>query len=348
MYCCINCFKDTHIRNTIEKYGTIGNCDFCSSKSVHIYDISDPNPISDMIIGLLEVYSISNDENAKLLKESLRDDWDIFNGDLEEIQVLLIALCSFEPDISDELFSSKVIIPQLYDRDFLNEYGVVSGLTWNEFSTSIKYENRFHSGKFNADVFASFLSTAVKIYTVNSIFYRARISNNKNGFLCHEMYSPQKEKRSAGRINPDGIGVLYLSSDDNTVLSEIRANVYDFVTIGEFQTKRDLKVVDLSGIAKMSPFIYDGSFEQFAANRKVFKEISSEIAKPLRRNDSTLEYLPTQYISEFVKSQGYDGVGYDSTIKRGGYNIALFDELSVECKNVRTIEVTEIIYTTDY
>lgn len=40
---------------------------------------------------------------------------------------------------------------------------------------------------------------------------------------------------------------------------------------------------------------------------KRLTELSKEIAKPLRRSDSTLEYLPTQYISEFVKSQGYDG-----------------------------------------
>lgn len=344
MHCCLNCFKDTHIRDTIQKYGVIGNCDFCSSKNIPVYEISIPNPVSDKIIELLEVYSISNCEHAKPLKESLRDDWDIFNGGSEGILTLVTALCSNEIKADNEIFSEKVIIPQLYDKVYLNEYGVVSGLTWKEFSDSIKYENRFHNDKFNSDAFASFLSVAARNYSENSIFYRARISDSKTGFSCDEMYSPPKEKRSSGRINPAGIGTLYLSSDDLTVLSEIRANLYDYVTIGKFQIKNKIKIVDLSSIAKMSPFIYGGNIEQFAVNRQVFQEMSNEIAKPLRRTDSVLEYLPTQYISEFVKSQDYDGVGYESTLRRGGYNIALFDESLVECINVKTVEVTKIQY----
>ena len=72
-----------------------------------------------------------------------------------------------------------------------------------------------------------------------------------------------------------------------------------------------------------------------------------EIAKPLRRNDSVLEYLPTQYISEFVKSQGYDGVAYESTLHRGGYNVAIYDELFLDCLDVNTVEVKQVKYEFD-
>ncbi len=81
-------------------------------------------------------------------------------------------------------------------------------------------------------------------------------------------------------------------------------------------------------------------------NRKVFKEIALEVAKPLRRSDSALEYLPTQYIAEFIKSQGYDGVEYASTLREGGYNIAVFDERLFECVSVNTVEVKKIQYET--
>jgi len=33
MRCCVECFKDIHIRNTIEKQGVIADCDYCSHKS---------------------------------------------------------------------------------------------------------------------------------------------------------------------------------------------------------------------------------------------------------------------------------------------------------------------------
>jgi hypothetical protein len=102
----------------------------------------------------------------------------------------------------------------------------------------------------------------------------------------------------------------------------------------------------LSGISGTSPFLYQGELEKYAANRIVFQEIAIEIAKPLRRSDSPIEYLPTQYISEFIKSQSYDGVEYASTLREGGYNVAIFDETLFECVGVNTIEVTKIQYET--
>jgi hypothetical protein len=347
MNCCVECFKDIHIRNTIEKQGSVGDCDFCSSKDVAVYDISAiPNPISDMIISLIQTYSVSNSLEAKLLKESLRDDWDIFSAGTEVIQALTIKLCASAYSTDSDIFSKKTIIPQLTDKDFLNSFGVVRGLSWDKFADSIKYGNRFHSGMFNADAFASFLSIIAKNFPVGTKMYRARIAPNKNGFEATEMSTPPREQRSAGRVNPEGIGILYLSSDDKTVLNEIRANTFDYVTIGEFQVTRDIKVVNLSGISSTSPFLYSGELEKYAVNRKVFQEIATEIAKPLRRNDSPIEYLPTQYIAEFIKGQGYDGVEYASTLREGGYNLAAFDEKLFECVNVNTVEVTKILYET--
>ena len=183
-----------------------------------------------------------------------------------------------------------------------------------------------------------------KTYEEGTSFYRARISPNPNGFEKEEMFAPPVGKRTAGRVNPDGIGVLYLSTDDKTVLNETRVTAYDYVTIGTFKNIKPLKIVNISEISRVSPFLYDEDFEKYALNRKVFQDMAYEIAKPVRRNDSPLEYLPTQYIAEFVKSEGYDGVEYESTLRKGGVNLALFDESLVECVNVKTIEVTSVEY----
>ncbi len=347
MNCCIGCFCDSHIRSIITKQNIIGNCDFCSSKNVAVYDVNvAPNPLADIFINLIQTYSVSENAEAKPLKVALRDEWDIFNAGTELIQALVKKLCESAYPENDDIFSKNVIISQLADSDFLREYGVVRGHSWDEFSNSIKYVNRFHSGMFNADAFASFLSIIAKSYSAGSLFYRARISASKEGLAVDSMGTPPKEKRGAGRINPEGVSVLYLSSDNKTVINEVRANAFDYVTIGKFQLSRDIRVVNLSGIAKTSPFLYEGELEQFVINRKVFQEIAFEIAKPLRRSDSPLEYLPTQYIAEFIKSQNYDGVEYASTLRKGGSNLAIFDEDLFNCIGVETIEVSEIIYRT--
>ena len=199
---------------------------------------------------------------------------------------------------------------------------------------------------FNHEQFASFLSIIRNNYPAGTHMYRARISTEKRGFTKSEMAAPPKGRRTAGRINPEGIGVLYLSSDKLTVLNEVRASAFDYVTIGKFQALRGIRVANLSGVGQTSPFLYGSELEKFAANRKVFQEIAAEIAKPLRRSDSPLEYLPTQYIAEFIKSQNYDGVEYASTLRQGGYNLAVFDEDSFECIDVETVEVSKILYET--
>lgn len=307
MKCCINCFKDSAIREIIHLYGTKGDCDFCSSKNTDVYDISkSSNMISDKITSLIHIYSPSEHSDARFLKEILRDDWDVFSGGSEGIKALLEALCLFDSDldIDKEILVKKVAIEKLHDIDYINEYGVVRGLSWTDFSESIKHTNRFFSSSFNADVFSSFLTMVQKTYEEGTSFYRARISPNPNGFEKEEMFAPPIGKRTAGRVNPDGIGVLYLSTDDKTVLNETRVTAYDYVTIGTFKNKKPIKVANISEISRVSPFLYNDEFERFALNRKVFQEMAYEIAKPIRRNDSPLEYLPTQYIAEFVKSGG--------------------------------------------
>ena len=347
MNCCVNCFHDAHIRATIEKYNTKGNCDFCSSKGIPVYDVSiTPNPIAEMLMSILQIYSVSDSQDAKPLKVALRDDWDIFNAGAELILTLTKQLCASMCVGIFDIFSKNVIIPQLMDSDFLREYCVVRGYSWEEFSNSIKYKNRFHSGIFNTEAFTSFMTYITRVYPVGSRFYRARISKERTGFAEKDMGAPPKNLRNGGRVNPEGIGVLYLSSDAKTVLNEVRAIAFDYITIGEFQSTRDIKVVNLSDVTHTSPFIYDGELEQFAANRKVFQVIAAEIAKPLRRNDSPLEYLPTQYIAEYIKSENYDGVEYASTLRQGGYNLAIFDEKLFSCINVQTIEVSEVLYST--
>lgn len=347
-YCCINCFKDPHIIETIKKENVTGNCDFCASKNIPVIEIKKDNPVSERILRLIQIYSVSDNEKAKPLKESLRDDWDIFNGGCEIIQTLVKALCSDEVDDTDDIFNKRVIISQMYDDDYQNEFGLLRGLSWLDFSEYIKYKNRFHNSYFNPEAFASFLTVISQEIDESSLFYRARISYDSSGFKLDQMSAPPKGMRRPGRINPEEICVLYLSSDQETVLYETRANVYDFITIGTFRAKKKLKVVNLSGLSKISPFMYDESLmERFAINRSVFQDMAQEIAKPIRRNDSPFEYLPTQFISEFIKSQGYDGVAYESTIKKSGLNYALFDESVVECIRVNTVEIKSINYSTE-
>ncbi|WP_276308804.1 RES family NAD+ phosphorylase [Gardnerella vaginalis] len=54
------------------------------------------------------------------------------------------------------------------------------------------------------------------------------------------------------------------------------------------------------------------------------KRIAEEISKPIR-NHNTLDYIPTQYISDYIKSKGYDGIEYVSVVSDAVKNLAVFN-----------------------
>ena len=59
---------------------------------------------------------------------------------------------------------------------------------------------------------------------------------------------PPAGKSSEGRANARGITCLYVASDVDTTLHEVRAGVFDFVSVGTFRLKQDITVVDLRAI----------------------------------------------------------------------------------------------------
>lgn len=74
------------------------------------------------------------------------------------------------------------------------------------------------------------------------------------------------------------------------------------------------------------------------------------MGKIMRRSDSALDYVPTQYISDFVKSIVHDGVPeyagieYKSVMHDDGYNLALFEPDLFECIETEVYRIDAIEY----
>lgn len=114
-------------------------------------------------------------------------------------------------------------------------------------------------------------------------------------------------------------------------MKEIRAHAFDYVTIATFKLIREINVLDLCSITHNSPFYADTDKVDYLINEQIMRAIERDLAKPMSRWDSELDYLPTQYISDFAKFCGYDGVRYYSTFDKDAYNIALFDSSACSC-----------------
>ena len=353
MNCCTNCFRDSEIKAIIDGNRKIGNCDFCGSKHVNIYMIGQDSTLSDMFDGLLDCYTPISDlpaefpkDSVDLLKNILKDNWNIFNLESNQIYKLITSICSERYEQQPDLFDGPVGILQTQDKNYLEQNSILKNHLWKDFVEEIKLKNRFHNNYINTDILYTFLRCSSKTYKPKAVFYRGRICQSAKGFSQKEMGPPPDGKARSGRVNPEGIQVLYLADSIDTTLFEIRAGVYDYVTIGRFVLQQNIEIINLAGIDKISPFIgvqYGFDFTQYAININHLKMIGREIAQPLR-NDNVLDYLPTQYISDYIKSRGYDGIEYISTINPNGVNLAVFDKTKFKCTTVSVFDINNISY----
>ncbi|MNT95625.1 hypothetical protein D3C72_2375400 [compost metagenome] len=55
----------------------------------------------------------------------------------------------------------------------------------------------------------------------------------------------------------------------------------------------------------------------------------------MRRYDSEIEYIPTQFICEFIRIfTGASGIRFSSSLHPTGKNIVMFDQELMECRQV--------------
>lgn len=353
MFCCSNCFADVEIKAVIEGNTTTGNCDFCGEHNVYVYEIGKDPIIAELFEGLLDIYTPISDlpadfprDQTDLIKNILCSNWRIFNLKPDATYRLITAICADRYREQPELFDSPVGIKEGRDQDYLEENSILKNNCWNDFVEGIKRKNRFHSNYINMDKLFVFIRCAVKAHYKGEVLYRSRICPDEKGYKPKEMGPPPNTNAEGGRVNPAGISILYLSDSKETTLHEIRAGVYDFVAVGRFELLKDIEVINLAGIDRISPFIginYGFDFTQYAMNIEHLKMIAQEIAKPLR-NDNALDYLPTQYISDYIRSKGYDGIEYISTMSRKGTNLAVFDPSLFKCTATSVYDVQSISY----
>ena len=351
MRCCVSCFSDPDIKEIIKKNGIIGNCDFCESENTFVYSFSDDSKITDMLTELLAIFDVRDNFSISYPQDRLLPIADMLIYDLHIFDCepgialdLLKALCKEVYDDNPKLFRVPIGVSALNDEGFLRDNVLLRGNAWEKFVETIKYDNRFFSNIFNADVFQRFFSVITRTIRAGTIFYRARISENPIGYTNpSDMKAPPKECATAGRINSAGEPCLYLADSIKTTLHEVRAGIYDFVSVGEFVLKEDIEIVNLTMIDNISPFLGLDQME-YASNIRDLRKIANELSRPLRRFDSQLDYLPTQYVCDYIKSCGYKGIEYKSTMHKDGVNLAIFDETLFTIQNISTHEITLLDY----
>lgn len=344
MNCCINCFSDSQIVSIISTRNIIGDCDFCESKNIAILDCES---LIENFTQIFDLYG-SSSESKSLLHEHITLYWPgLFNSTLGErtIKQLINTIGRSYDGYSTELFESPVNFVNEIDDKNRQELE----LQWDDFALEIKENNRFFiESKIDIETIGSYLVRLAKTYPVGHRFYRARLSDEK--LDIEQLGKPPKQSATSGRANPIGIPYLYVSESQMTTVYETRSSLYDQLTVGEFHLLEPLQIISLRQVDSIGPFeIQDKGFEleEFISIRPFLIRLQNELSKPIRKQDAPFDYLPTQYLCEYIKFMGFDAIEYDSAMHIGGYNLAIFHDHKLICKSADFLDVSNIVYTVD-
>jgi hypothetical protein len=352
MLCCVDCFNDSYLKKIIQEEGQLGNCDYCESKSkycIHPEDLADYfRPLVDLYTPVEDFMPLHDlkEGHGEFIWEKLQDDWDVFAFyDYEKQEDLLNEMFPMEdPKEGIPMFLSSLVERQCEYWGSEDEVSNKMESRWREFSKELKYSNRFFPQKqfdleWLSDLFSFF---EFSIYP-NSYLYRARILKEGKKFPPAKMGMPPIQKTKNSRANPKGIPYLYLTSDHETAISETRPPLKANITVGTFKVIEPIRIIDLRSPRIESPFRLGDSLEYLINHLGFLRILGTELSKPVDPIAEELQYLPSQYLCEFIKNEEYDGVAYKSSIA-DGFNIALFTDTKVKCTRTKMYHVKKVKY----
>ena len=154
------------------------------------------------------------------------------------------------------------------------------------------------------------------VYKKGRVLYRGRLGyksyetkiNNKTQrfrypYFGKDIKNPPCHLSEAMRFNRDGFSYLYLSSDPDTCIAELRLKVGSVCSVAEFRLKKDLRLLNLD-------------------NNKTLKEF---LITPVC-DDNLYHYKFTRFISDLIKNCDIDGIIYDSVQSKGKCFVVFNDQ----------------------
>ncbi|WP_249685272.1 RES family NAD+ phosphorylase [Pseudomonas syringae] len=274
------------------------------------------------------------DTDGKLLVEWLKEDWELFSHtkmDIAHAKELLGEILD-DGDIVRRNFSpSEKYISEVLVR-------------WETLRDELMYKNRYFLDEpLDTDRLKELL-THLPADDLPQLWYRARIRTGETNYEIKDMGPPPNRLASHGRANPPGIPYLYVGSQPDTAASEVRPHTGEVACVAEFKITAPLRAVDLRNPRKLvSPFLLGdaSAIGQLRADIPFLERLGEELTRPVLPQGAAIDYVPSQYLCEFIKKSGYDGVIYRSSVS-DGMNLALFDPSKAEGGHVSLYKINRV------
>lgn len=330
--CCPECFGDRGLREQIFRFlnPTHGTCNFCGTLDV---DLLEPRALATYFELVVSVYEPG--EGGKLLAEWMKDDWRVFSHPAMNVDQATKLLAEI---LHDDIANKSFVPSPSYRSEGLAR--------WETLRDEMMYRNRwFLDMTLDTDRLRQLLDH-LPASDLPEMWYRARIRTGDDTYGIDKMGAPPNRAASHGRANPAGIPYLYLGSRPETATAEIRPHTGEIACVANFTIPK-IRAVDLRDPRELvSPFILGdaSAIGQLRADLPFLERLGEELTRPVLPSGAAIDYIPSQYLCEFIKNSGFDGVVYRSSVS-DGINLALFDPGKAKGGTVSLYSVSKVSVT---
>lgn len=359
---CTKCIEDEHLRKFVQIEGSFVECSACHGAEEKGFTVEQLCAFLDPLIRRNFGPDEEGEPLSSVVQEVLGQCYDFE----EEIIAELVRIDDYDPRDGDEPFYDDTASYSEVGRRFsISHYYA----RWDMLLEELKHKRRFFSS--SAKSLFSIMFEGVETLksrnpvgnvredvvcelTAGTRLFRARICDS--AATMQDMFKapfnqvgPAPPSRArAGRMNAEGVPVLYCARDADTCLAELRPAIGGDAAVIELSVKRSLRLLDFSrlersyGGEKLSYFQPD--FAQVIERGLFLRKLHDLISQPVTPGNEA-DYVITQTMAEYlahVHQPPFDGVLFKSVQRAGGVNVALFADPNF--LNVSPLELFPLEY----
>lgn len=310
---CVKCIDEDALELIVQADSDADrSCDFCGRPPAAPLDTL----IGAFVNGLKNEFELAIDSVPWEGREGgflINPQWDTYElicdfGYVFKSEELAEAICKV---VHDDTWVERDWITRRRDKVLTD--------TWTRFRDAVKYQTRYviwllpeiediGAGEIQLsrilDHIARLLSelNLFKELTVERRFWRAHCHDEPEIQLTAARLGtvPPDLARKDNRMSPVGIPLFYGALDESTAIEE--ASVDDdrrYVTVAAFEPLAKMRVVDFTSLPS-TPSIFDPDLGHLRREIDFLHRFVAELSKPVDPNDTGLEYVPTQIVTEFL------------------------------------------------
>ena len=338
-YVCTGCFEDEGIREFISTELVQAQCSFCGEFCGQDAVARFSEVVEHIKCCLFHEYDDA--VNWMYLDSDTREPMNVI---LDASDVLESVGLTLPRDHEDRLY--EALIDELSEISWSeqNPFGISPQdeirTSWERFCEVVKHERRYFFEDFEdgfeidanspGQILNKIFEYAEEIELFETIpadktLFRARYQKPGTELTTARDLGPPPVEAATqpNRMSPPGIPMFYASDVTETALRET-VDKNGTYAVGLFKTLRDTTILNLTNLPP-TPSLFQACLETHDPWRRTvlrfLNHVASEISVPIDRDNKVhIEYVPTQVVTEFVRSKvstgdrRIDGIKFESSL----------------------------------